>query len=280
MIDSDSDDGEVFSFDIDSPSSRRRSSLRRSPSRNASKPISRSNSERGGGSRKRGYNHVIVVSEEEEEKDMKGGGGDGMELRESTEVVRDDERGDSKGTEKSSELQSPAIIVGQSQGIVQEPINLVSSLASESSISEQPTNPRKRARKSASLIEEAVMDERSGNVLGNDDEVGNDMIETRNDSEARNDRGPKDNANQNAPNERPHENSPSLEDSLVIDVSKPSQSTPVTEFGSILLFDKALEDASRVSTYRCECQLVGHNQRVPLQSLYEEAPRIVGGGGI
>ena len=95
-------------------------------------------------------------------------------------------------------------------------------------------------------------------------------------NETNNDHERKENANQSAP----HEDAPSLEDSLVIDVNKPSRSTPVTEFGSILLFDKALEDASRVSTYRCECQLVGHNQRVPLQSLYEEAPRIVGGGGI
>lgn len=274
----------MFSFDIDSPSLRRRSSLRRSPSTNGSKPISRSNSERGGGSRKRGYNHVIVVSEDEEEKrEVRGGDGDGMELREHTEVVRDDGGGDSKGTKK---LPSQAIMLGQGQGIVQEPINL----ASESSISEQPANPIKRARKSDSFIEEAVLDERSGSVVNRGNEVGKDEDEVEidkevrngnddeagNDNETNNDHECKENANQSAP----HEDAPSLEDSLVIDVNKPSRSTPVTEFGSILLFDKALEDASRVSTYRCECQLVGHNQRVPLQSLYEEAPRIVGGGGI
>lgn len=57
----------------------------------------------------------------------------------------------------------------------------------------------------------------------------------------------------------------------------------MTEFGTIFLYDKILEDASLsderlVSTYKCECQLVGHNNHLPLHALYPNSPAIQGGG--
>lgn len=57
----------------------------------------------------------------------------------------------------------------------------------------------------------------------------------------------------------------------------------MTEFGTIFLYDKILGDASisdekLVSTYKCECQLVGHNGFLELKSLYENSPDIRGGG--
>ena len=77
-----------------------------------------------------------------------------------------------------------------------------------------------------------------------------------------------------------------LDDSIVIDPAAPSHSDTdkaVTEFGTIFLYDKIVEEASihnpmLVSTYKCDCQLVGHNQHVPLRSLYKETPVIRGGG--
>lgn len=290
MMCRDSEEEEVFSFDIDSPSSRKRSSLRRNPSSDGSKAVSRSNSEKGGGSRKRGYNHVVIVSDDEEVRVSNGKMDVGDVMGERPEAIGEKEKGVQKSVKKVDE--STEELQSRGDGIVQEPINLVSSVASEVSISEQSDNVGKRVKKSDSFVEEALLDDRSGGmravsrengIVGGDGIVdGGDGIADGKNSIADGEETTNtkhDNPHKDTPVENPHEDSPSLEDSLLIDVSKPSRSTPVTEFGSILLFDKMLEDASRVSTYRCECQLVGHNQHVPLQSLYEEAPRIVGGGG-
>ena len=72
---------------------------------------------------------------------------------------------------------------------------------------------------------------------------------------------------------------PSPEDSLLVEPVPNTHSTEVTEFGQILLFDQML-DSSHISTYRSECQLIGHNQRLSLQSLYEETPDIRGGASL
>ena len=313
---SDSDDEEVFSFDIDSPSSRKRGNLRRKPSSDGSKSISRSNSERGGGSRKRGYNHVVIVSEDEEEGKERDGGdrgksaGDAEGVRERGETTKNNAKEVRRGVETPAELQS------QRKDLVREHTETIN-LVSESSVSEQCDNREKRVRQGDSFVEETVVGgdtpvlsrRNTGEELsqgGYDKELSQDGYKEGDNIEKTSGKdidgkAPiedigrnipiednknipiEDNKNipiEEEPNQITHQesDSPSLEDSLLIEVNKPSRSTPVTEFGSILLFDKMLEDASHVSTYRCECQLVGHNQRVPLQSLYEEAPRIVGGG--
>lgn len=78
-----------------------------------------------------------------------------------------------------------------------------------------------------------------------------------------------------------------VEDSITIEPAAPPRGDAedaVTEFGTIFLYDKIVEEASvhdpsLVSAYKCDCQLVGHNQRVPLRALYAETPAIRGGGG-
>lgn len=71
-----------------------------------------------------------------------------------------------------------------------------------------------------------------------------------------------------------------VEDSIAIEPAAPPHGDAedaVTEFGTIFLYDKIVEEASvhdpsLVSAYKCDCQLVGHNQRVPLRALYAETP--------
>lgn len=78
-----------------------------------------------------------------------------------------------------------------------------------------------------------------------------------------------------------------VEDSIAIEPAAPPRGDAddaATEFGTIFLYDKIVEEASvhdpsLVSAYKCDCQLVGHNQRVPLRALYAETPAIRGGGG-
>ena len=78
-----------------------------------------------------------------------------------------------------------------------------------------------------------------------------------------------------------------VEDSITIEPAAPPHGDAedaVTEFGTIFLYDKIVEEASAhdpslVSAYKCDCQLVGHNQCVPLRALYAETPAIRGGGG-
>lgn len=78
-----------------------------------------------------------------------------------------------------------------------------------------------------------------------------------------------------------------VEDSIAIEPAAPPHGDAedaVTEFGTIFLYDKIVEEASAhdpslVSAYKCDCQLVGHNQCVPLRALYAETPAIRGGGG-
>ena len=42
--------------------------------------------------------------------------------------------------------------------------------------------------------------------------------------------------------------------------------------------DASIQNNQFVNTYKCECQLIGHNQYLPLESLYEEDTEIKGGG--
>ena len=78
---------------------------------------------------------------------------------------------------------------------------------------------------------------------------------------------------------------PAVEESILIEPTTTQNrgEDAATEFGTIFLYDKIVEDASihnasLVSAYKCDCQLVGHNRRVELRSLYEEHPSIQGGG--
>ncbi|KAK8833630.1 hypothetical protein WA577_001560, partial [Blastocystis sp. JDR] len=79
-----------------------------------------------------------------------------------------------------------------------------------------------------------------------------------------------------------------VEDSIAIEPAAPPHGDAedaVTEFGTIFLYDKIVEEASvhdpsLVSAYKCDCQLVGHNQRVPLHALYAETPAIRGGASL
>ncbi|KAM7456475.1 hypothetical protein BLSTO_02769 [Blastocystis sp. subtype 1] len=79
-----------------------------------------------------------------------------------------------------------------------------------------------------------------------------------------------------------------VEDSIAIEPAAPPHGDAedaVTEFGTIFLYDKIVEEASvhdpsLVSAYKCDCQLVGHNQCVPLRALYAETPAIRGGASL
>lgn len=63
------------------------------------------------------------------------------------------------------------------------------------------------------------------------------------------------------------------------------QKNGITEYGPIFLYDKVFSDASLsdqnlVSSYKCDVQLVGHNEFLPLTPLYSETPEIRGGASL